>query len=76
MVKRMLTAAMLAATLMAPIATFAQDQSGQTMQSENKMGDTMMKDGDKMMMKGHKKSKHKSRKNKAHKKSTMTKNSM
>ncbi len=75
MLKRMLAAGMFAATLMAPIYAFAQDQSGQTMQSENKMGDTMMKDGDKMM-KGHQKSKHKSRKHRAHKKSKMTKNSM
>lgn len=75
MFKRMLTAAMLAATLMSTTVTFAQDQNGQTMQSENEMGDTMMKDGDKMM-KAHPKSKHKSRKHKAHKKSTMKSNSM
>jgi hypothetical protein len=74
MLKRILAAGMLAATLMIP--TFAQDQSGQSMQSENKMGDTMMKKGGDNMMKGHKKSRRKSRKHKAHKKSTMMKNSM
>jgi hypothetical protein len=46
------------------LATFAQDQSGQTMQSENKMDDTM-KSGDKMM-KDHR-SKHKTKKHKAKK---------
>lgn len=75
MLKRMLTAVMLAATLMSTTATFAQDQSGQTMQSENKMGDTMMKEGDKMI-KAHRKSNHKSGKNKAHKKSTMKSTNM
>ncbi|HVI72738.1 MAG TPA: hypothetical protein VM656_14785 [Pyrinomonadaceae bacterium] len=75
MLKRMLTAAVLAATLMSTTATFAQDQSGQTMQPEKKMGDTMMKDGDKMM-KAHPKSKRKSRKHKAHKKSSMKSNNM
>lgn len=76
MLKRMLATGMLGVSLMVPISAFAQEQSGQTMQSENKMGDTMKKDGDKMMMKGHKTSKHKSRKNKAHRKSTKMKNSM
>ena len=75
MLKRMLAAAMLAATL--TISTFAQDQSGRTMQSETKMGggDTMMKNGD-MKMKSHNKWKHKSRKHRAHNKSTMMKKSM
>lgn len=74
MLKRMLAAGMLVATL--SISAFAQDQSGQTMQSETKMGgDTMMKNGD-MKMKSHNKGKHKSRKHKAHNKSTMMKKSM
>lgn len=76
MLKRMLVSGMLVVSLMGPISAFAQEQSGQTMQSENKMGDTMKKDGDKMMMKGHKTSKHKSRKNKGHRKSSKMKNSM
>ena len=75
MLKRMLASGMLAATL--SVSTFAHDQSGQTMQSETKMGgDTMMKSGDTMKMKSHKKWKHKSRKHSVHKKSTMMKNSM
>jgi len=74
MLKRMLTAGVLAATL--SISTFAQDQSGQTMQSETKMGDTMMKNSDTIKMKSQNKWKHKSRKHRAHKKSTMMKNSM
>ncbi len=76
MLKRMLATGMLVASFMVPTSAFAQEQSGQTMQSENKMGDTMKKDGDKMMMKGHKTSKHKSRKHKTHRKSTKMKNSM
>jgi Ni/Co efflux regulator RcnB len=68
MLKRMLTAAVLAATLMSTTATFAQDQSGQTMQPEKKDGDKMMK--------AHPKSKRKSRKHKAHKKSSMKSNNM
>jgi len=74
MLKRIFAGAMLAATL--SISTFAQDQSGQTMQSETKMGDTMMKNGDTMKMKSHNKWKHKSKKRSAHKKSTMMKKSM
>ena len=74
MIKTMLTAAMLTITLMSG-AAFAQDQSGQSMQSENKMADTMMKKDD-QMMKGHKKAKHKSKK-KSHKQSmSMKSNSM
>ena len=75
MLKRMLAAGMLAATL--TISTFAQDQSGQTMQPETKMsGDTMMKNGDTMKMKSHNKWRHKSRKHRWRKKSTMMKKSM
>lgn len=74
MLKRMLGVGMLAATL--TISTFAQDQSGQTMQSETKMGDTMMKNGETMKMKSHKKWKHKSRTKSAHKRSKKSKNSM
>ena len=66
MMKTMLTAAMLTVTLMGG-AALAQDKSGQSMQSENKMADTMMKKDD-HMMKGHKQAKHKSKK-KSHKKS-------
>ena len=74
MIKTMLTAAMLTITLMSG-AVFAQDQSGQSMQSENKMGDTMMKKDD-HMMKTHKKAKHKPKK-KSHKQSmSMKSNSM
>jgi hypothetical protein len=71
----MLTAAMLAATLMSPVSAFAQGQSDQSMQSENKMAGTMMKDNDKMM-KSHKKSTRKSRKRKAHKNSMMKSDKM
>ncbi len=70
MMKRTLTAGMLAAALIGGcFATpmFAQDQSGQTMQTENKMGDPMMKTSDKMM-KDHKKSKR-AKKRKTHDKS-------
>lgn len=69
MLKRILTVVMFLAALMSNFATpiFAQDPSGQTMQSENKMGEPMMK--------SHK-SKRKSRKNKAHKKSMMKSNKM
>jgi hypothetical protein len=72
MIKTMLTAAMLAVTLMSG-AAFAQDQSGQSMQSDNKMADTMMKRDD-HMMKSHKHAKHKSKK-KSHKKSMSMKKS-
>ena len=75
MIKTMLTAAMLTVTLMSG-AAFAQDQSGQSMQSEPKMADTMMKKDD-HMMKSHKKAKRKSKKNKSHNKSmSMKSNSM
>ena len=69
MLKRILTVVMLLAASMSSFATpiFAQDPSGQTMQSENKMADPMMK--------SHK-SKRKSRKNKAHKKSMMKSDKM
>lgn len=69
MLKRTLTVVMLLVALTSSFATpiLAQDPSGQTMQTENKMGDPMMK--------SHK-SKHKSRKNKAHKKSMMKSNKM
>lgn len=73
--KALLTAAMLTVTLMSGSIARAQDQSGQTMQPENKMAGTMMKqDGN--MMKDHKKSKHKSKKSKSHRKSMMKSNSM
>ena len=64
MIKRILSVAMLSATLMSSgvtLSTFAQDQ--------NKMNDAMMKSGDKMM-KAHK-SKRRSRRHKAPKKSMM-----
>ena len=69
MSKRILTVMMFLVALMSSFATpiLAQNPSGQTMQSENKMGDPMMKTH---------KSKHKSRKNKAHKKSMMKSNKM
>jgi len=74
MLKRMLTVAMLTTALMSSFAvsTFAQDQNDKMMKSENKMGEPMMKNDDKMM-KSHK-SKHKSRK--AHKKATTKSNNM
>jgi hypothetical protein len=76
MLKRTLTAAMLTTALVGSFAitTLAQDQSGQTMQSEKKMGETMMKNDDKMM-KSHK-SKRKAKKDKAHKKAMMKDNKM
>ena len=77
MFKRMLAAAMLTATLIGTCfmtATFAQDQGGQMMKSENKMVDTMMKDD--KMMKEHKKSKRKSKKHKSHQNASMKSNKM
>lgn len=65
--KRMLTAAMLMAVTAGgsfTIPVFGQDQSGQMMQTENKMGDTMMKSKDDKMMKHGKKSNRKNKKKK------------
>jgi hypothetical protein len=76
--KTILTAAMLTIILMSgsiAVTARAQDQSGQKMQPENKMADTMMKqDGN--MMKAHKKPKHKSGKRKSTSKPKMNSNSM
>ncbi|HSB27151.1 MAG TPA: hypothetical protein VLE19_04835 [Pyrinomonadaceae bacterium] len=74
--KRMLTAAMLMAVTVGSsfaIPVFGQDQSGQMMQTENKMGDTMMKSKDDKMMKHGKKSNRKNKKKMSKKKSADSK---
>ena len=72
MLKRMLSTAILT-TLMQVcwIATpsFAQDQNGQMMQTEKKMGATTMKNDEQQMMNGQKNSHQMSKKKHGHKKS-------
>jgi hypothetical protein len=67
MLKRVLSAAILAASIQGSwlgVPSFAQDQNGQSMQSEKKMGETMMKDNEQQTMKGDKNANRMSKKKK------------
>jgi len=72
MLRRMLSAAILTALMQgcwSPTPSFAQDQNGQMMQTEKKMGETTMKNNNQQMMNGQKNSHQMAKKKHGHKKS-------